>query len=522
MQGYIENTQRGEQMSENKGRTRTAASSKNFRAALFGQLLTISVNFISRRIFIRALGSEFMGLSGLCGHLLSFLSLIEPGFDAACVFYLYKPLALGNRILTSQIILYLKKIYRRCAVLSLFAGLLMTPVLHRLSGDGLDSTYITKVWLLFLLDLALSYCISYRKILPLSDQRAYIVTTNSYIFFVIGTIARILTLYFVGGFIPFLVVGIATGIVEEFTLYFRIGSYYPYIENELCPISKEDKDGIKFQVKSLFFHKLGAVAQGSVDNMSIFAYLGLSSGTVYSNYTMLSGICLSLISVMTGSIGASVGNLGVLSDKRKMERVFENTFFAVFLVGGILAISLFFVYPLVIFLWLGQGYVLGSLESAFFCINLFIFALRRIIGVFLDGCGLFDKEKYKALIEAFLCAVMTLYLVPKIGICGAIFGQVFASISFSLWFEPYILYKYGFKMRIFSFLWDNVKYLVALVLSFFLSGILCNFLQGVSVTAIILKIFFCTLSTVSVFAMLFFDTPVFRAFLKYFRAVLYK
>lgn len=508
-------------MSESRGRTRTAASSKNFRAALLGQLLTTSVNFISRRIFIRALGSEFMGLSGLCGHLLSFLSLIEPGFDAACAFYLYSPLAQGNRILTSQIMCYLKKIYRRCSFLAVLAGLFMTPVLYNLSGEGLDRGYVTLVWLLYLFDLSLSFRISYRKILPISDQRAYIVTTNSYIFFVTGTIARILSLYFFGSFIPFLATGIATGLIEELFLYFRIGKNYPFIENEPCPISKEDKDAIKFQVKSLFFHKLGAIAQGSVDNMSIFAYLGLSSGAIYSNYTMLSGICLSFISVMTGSIGASVGNLGVQRDKRRMERVFANTFFAVFLVGGILAISLFFIYPSLIFLWLGEGYVLGSLESAFFCINLFIFSVRRIIGVFLDGCGLFDKEKYKALIEAFLCAVMTLYLVPKTGISGAIFGQIFASISFSLWFEPYILYKYGFKMKIFPFLKDNSKYLVALVLSFFLSGILCNFLKGVSVTAIILKILFCTISTLSVFAMLFFDTPVFKAFMHYFRAVLF-
>ena len=63
--------------------TRTRAAIANFSAAFAGQIITVIVNFASRRIFLDLLGGEYTGLGRLYGHMLSFLSLAEPGFAAA-------------------------------------------------------------------------------------------------------------------------------------------------------------------------------------------------------------------------------------------------------------------------------------------------------------------------------------------------------------------------------------------------------------------------------------------------------
>ncbi len=498
---------------------RAAASGKNLRAALVGQLLTVILNFISRRIFIRLLGSEYMGLSGLCGHLLNFLSLLEPGFDAACAFALYRPLAFGDKILTAQICTYLQKIYRRVSLLTLTLGFALTPLALRLSGENIDRTGIVLIWLLSVSDMSLSYLFSHRKVLPVADQKAYVVTTNSYMFFIVGQALRLFSLVVFGSFLSYLVSGICANLLEEIVLYSRVRRMYPYIGNTLYPLPDTEKTVIHGQVKALLFSKAGGIVTGSVDNMAVFTFLGLSAGAMYSNYTMLSGICLSFIGIMTGSVGASVGNLGAVSDRKRMDRVFSVAFFAVFMSAGFLATALFFTYPIIVQLWMGEAMVLGGTETALFCISMFVSAIRRPVGVFIDGCGLFEKEKYKAIAEAALGCAVTFALSPRMGISGVLIGQIAGAAAFSLWYEPYILYKYGFRCEISRFLCDMLRYVPALCFSFFLSGVLCNFSGGNAVGDIIIRIFLCAAAYASVFGILFFDSIRLRETLGYARKI---
>ncbi len=501
------------------GGERVAASGRNLRTALIGQILIVTVNLISRRIFIRILGSEYMGLSGLCGHLLNILSLLEPGFDAACIFALYRPLAFGDKILTAQICAYLKRIYRIVAAATLAAGALLTPLALRLSDSGEGGKGVLLIWLLSVADMSLAYLFSHRKVLPFADQKAYVITTYGYVFFIIGQAARLFALVRFGSFISYLLAGILSGIAEEIMLSRRVRKMYPYLENAPYPIPGNEKQVIHGQVRALFFHKVGGIVQGSVDNMAVFTFLGLSSGAVYSNYTMLSGTCLAFIGIITGSIGASVGNLGVVADKKRMERVFSTSFFAVFLGAGFLATALYFTYPTLMRLWMGEGMVLGLFETALFCVSMFVFSVRRPIGVFLDGCGLFEKEKYKAITEAAIGCVVTFTLAPRLGISGVLIGQIFGAAAFSFWYETYVLYRYGFYSDFSAFLRELLRYIVALFFSVFLSGVLCNFIEANGVKDIFLRIGLCAAAFSCVFGILFFDNVRLRDTVRYARRI---
>ncbi len=501
------------------GGERVAASGKNLRTAFVGQILIVTVNLICRRIFIRMLGSEYMGLSGLCGHLLNILSLLEPGFDAACIFALYRPLAFGDKILTAQICGYLKKIYRIVAIVTFMAGLLLMPLALRLSDSGTDVKSVSAIWLLSVTEMSVAYLFNHRKILPFADQKAYVITTYGYVFFIISQAARLFALVRFGSFMSYLLSGIAVGIIEEITLSRKVRKMYPYVDSTPYPIPKSEKQVIHGQVRALFFSKVGAIVQGSVDNMAVFTFLGLSQGAVYSNYTMLSGTCLAFIAITTSSIGASVGNLGVVADKKRMERIFSTSFFALLFCAGFLATALFFTYPAIMRLWMGKSMVLGYTETALFCVSMFIASLRRTAGVFLDGCGLFEKEKYKAIIEAAIGVVVTLILAPRLGITGVLAGQIFGAVVFSFWYETYILYKYGFSSDFSAFLRELLRYLTALIFSVFLSGVLCNLVSADDITEILLCIALCGAAFISVFTILFFDNTRLRDAVRYARRI---
>lgn len=496
--------------------SRCRASGRNLRAALLGQILVFTVNILSRRIFIGLLGSEYAGFSGLCGHLLNLLSILEPGLDGACIYALYRPIACGDKILAGKICNYLGRAYRKISALTFLVGVLLFPVLVLLS-KGTSLRGLAVIWLLSLGELSLSYLFSYRKILPFADQKGYVVSVNGYVFFIISQGLRLFVLLKSRNYLLYLLAGIFASLCEEVCLYGKVEKMYPYLSYCGNDIPENTRREIKKGAFSLFFGKVGGVLCGSVDNMAVFMFLGLSQGAEYSNYTMLLGTCLSFVGIMTNAVSASVGNLGVTGGTERMRRVYGTSFFAIFMTASLLSLSLYFTYPLIIELWMGRDMVLGKVESALFCVNLFIFALRRPTSVFIDAFGLFDKEKYKSLTEAAISLLLTMLLTPRLGIVGVLTGQG-AGLLFSFLYEPIILYKFAFKKRLSEFFAMLARLMPALVLSFMMSSALCSriFVGPFSMAwAITLRILLCTLSVLSVFAIMFFDTRSMRDALSY-------
>ena len=76
--------------------TRRKASIINSSSAIIGQFLSMVLSFISRTIFIRVLGEQYLGLNGLFTNLLNILSFAELGIGTAIVVSLYKPLNENN------------------------------------------------------------------------------------------------------------------------------------------------------------------------------------------------------------------------------------------------------------------------------------------------------------------------------------------------------------------------------------------------------------------------------------------
>ena len=72
---------------------RVKNSIKNIYISIFTQLVITLLGFISRRVFISSLGSEYLGVNGLLTNVLSMLSLVEGGIGTSIVYNLYKPLA---------------------------------------------------------------------------------------------------------------------------------------------------------------------------------------------------------------------------------------------------------------------------------------------------------------------------------------------------------------------------------------------------------------------------------------------
>jgi len=76
-----------------KKNSRTKNTIYNFTSSIFGQFITIIMQFVVRTVFIQTLGKSYLGISGLFSNILSMLSLAELGVGNAILFKLYDPLS---------------------------------------------------------------------------------------------------------------------------------------------------------------------------------------------------------------------------------------------------------------------------------------------------------------------------------------------------------------------------------------------------------------------------------------------
>jgi O-antigen/teichoic acid export membrane protein len=381
------------------------------------------------------------------------------------------------------------------------------------------------VYWLILAEGALSFLLTHRRILPVADQKAYIVTGYGYVTFILSRLLQLAVLLFTRNYIAYLFSGIVAGLMGELVLYGKIGRMYPLLGTKLPPPEKHHMNALWSKVRSLFFCRLGSILCSSADNMAVFAFLGLSAGAEYSNYTMLTGTCLAFVTITTGAVSASVGNLGATSNAQRMKKVFGTVFFAVFVLSCFFAQALFFACPRIVGAWVGKDMILSATTTALFCLQLLASSVRKPVGVFLDAFGLFEREKYKSLAEGGITLALTLLLAPKFGIAGVVLGQLCASLGFSFFYEAYILYRYGFGTGFSEFLGILAKYFAALLLSLGLSAVIFNALSDSlgkirGIGGIAFTFFVCALSVGTVFSVLFFDSEHFRQSGRYLKKML--
>lgn len=111
-------------------RSRTEYSLINMFTGMAGDVINNIVGFACRVIFVRMLGSEYLGVRGLFTNILSVLSLAELGIGSAIIYALYKPLAEKDQDKIAAIMQYYRKAYAVIGVVVGIIGLSLLPFLN--------------------------------------------------------------------------------------------------------------------------------------------------------------------------------------------------------------------------------------------------------------------------------------------------------------------------------------------------------------------------------------------------------
>ena len=128
---------------------RIQSSLKNMYIGILTQIVITLLGFISRKVFVSGLGTEYLGVNGLLTNVLSMLSLVEGGIGTSIVYNLYKPLADNDIEKVTALVQLYKKLYGILAVVVAILSLMLYPFLGSLMKDGSSGTYISVVYFIF-------------------------------------------------------------------------------------------------------------------------------------------------------------------------------------------------------------------------------------------------------------------------------------------------------------------------------------------------------------------------------------
>ena len=429
----------------------------NAEVNLFFYFLSLFLAFFSRKIFLDCLGTEFIGLTGTLSNILGYLNLSELGISASIGYFLFKPLQTNNRQEIQEILSLLGYFYNWIGSIILAGGIIISlffPLIF--SNTNLSLSIIYFAFYSCLGSSLIGYFINYRQILLNADQKKYLVAIYFQSANIIKIVLQIYLAYTYKNLYVWVGVEFLFGIIGCITLNWKINKEYPWLK-----VSKrQGKSLIKkypdvlIKTRQVFIHKIKDFVLVKSDELFIFIFVSLKMVAYYGNYMIIISKFISLFSAMTGSVGASIGNLVAEGNKQNMMKVFWEFTTIQHTIAALLSFSLFaFIEPFIAH-WLGSEYIMDRKILILLIIYIYITNSRNSIDSFNYAHGLY-ADVWSAWAELIINISITIIGGLKWGIIGILLGKIVSLLAIVVLWKPYYLFTSGFKEPV-SIYWKGV------------------------------------------------------------------
>ena len=431
---------------------RTKNSLKNISTSFLNNILLNVLRFISRTIFIKILGETYLGINGILSNILGILSFADLGISSAISYSLYKPLIDENQKKIQSLMGFYKKAYFIIAIVILIAGLSLLPFLNIFinSNDIIDGLHI--YYLIFLINMVIGYLFSYKRTLITANQKEYKIVPFIMTFNFLITFFQIIVLCLLKNYTIYLLTQTILILIENIVINNYINKQYPYLkEKNIAKLTQEELQPIKKNVKALIFHKLGSYFVDSTDNIIISKFLGLSVVGIYSNYYLIINVFNTFINSALYSIVSSIGNVNAKEKPKKRFEIFKALNFINFCIFLIISVCLYNLFNFFVGkIWLGEQYLLNQQIVGAICIIFFVNGIMHFNDAIKSSSGLYDKDKLVPIIQSLINILTSVLLCKYIGLLGVFIGT-FLSALFVMAIKPYIIYKYVFEKKPWSY-----------------------------------------------------------------------
>ena len=436
---------------------RMKKSMLNAEVNILFYFLSLALAFFSRKIFLDCLGTEFIGLTGTLGNILGYLNLAELGITASIGYFLFKPLQQDNKREIQEILSLLGYLYNWIGF-AIFAGAfiisLFFPLIFAKAQLGLGIVYFA--FYSFLGSSLIGYFINYRQILLSADQKNYLVAIYLQSAQLVKTALQIFLAYHYQNYFVWAGVEFLFGIIGCIVLNWKINKEYPWlkVDKRQGKVLLKKYPEVLAKTKQVFIHKIKDFVLVKSDELFIFLFVSLKMVAYYGNYMIIISKLISLFSAVTGSVGASVGNLVAEGDKEKMMKVFWEYTTIQHTIAAILSFTLYtFIEPFIAH-WLGAEYIMDHRILILLIAYIYITNSRNSVDSFNYAHGLYG-DVWAAWAELIINVSVTIVCGLKWGIIGILLGKIVSLLLIVVLWKPYYLFTSGLKAPV-SIYWRGV------------------------------------------------------------------
>ncbi|MCI2047659.1 MAG: oligosaccharide flippase family protein [Faecalibacterium sp.] len=453
-------------------------TSRNIFYKYLYQISYMAIGFVSRMVFVSYLDQAYLGVNGLFTNILSVLAVSELGLGSAIGYALYKPLAENDQEKIKSIMALFRKAYRIIGTFITVAGVALIPFLPYLINNTTGLPHIEVYYVLYLFNSVSSYFLTYRNILLTSDQKEYKITriemVGSFTLALVQMVALIVTKnYFV-----YLLCDVVLRFGMQLIIRRTVKKTYRYLDEPAQKLTKEDTAPIVKNIKALLVHKVGEISVNQTDNIIISAFISLTMSGIVSNYTMFTNYAMTFISATLTAAVPSVGNL-IVSESDTARMTFYKTYrlLSYWLHGWVALGFWFLASPLIEVLpWLGTKWLLSPVAVFFMAAVIMVKGEGTAMYNYKVAAGLYDPDKYVALIGGGINLVVSIVAAKLMGVAGVYLGTL-VYIIFSVILRCWIIYRRAFA-RPAELIPGMVRYAAFLVLSALGCGFVCSLLPN--------------------------------------------
>ena len=430
--------------------------------------------FALRTVLINFIGPEITGIDEVLKNLISFLNVAELGIGMAITYSLYSPLSEGRYEEISSIVLLYKYIYRIVGVVVLFLAIIASFFIqYIIKSDVFSIQQIIILFFMYSSVTIISYFYSYSRVVAIADQKNYIISRITGIFNTSKILLQISCIIIFRSYFIMLLIEVIFNIASYLYINKTILNKYSWLifENKKLKELIIEHKSIFNDIKNVFYHKIAGLVVFQTDNIMLSAFINLTTVTIYSNYVLITGLFSSLFMQIIVGIKSSIGNLIAERDNQKSYNIFIEINRIFDILGFVVCYCLYININNLVVLWIGEDMTFYMGIVFIILINLFIKIARNPVEAFKDGYGLF-WDIYAPLAEAIINLIVSLILVKYIGVTGIVLGTFMSNFIIVIIWKPYMLFKYGFKLKMKNYLISKFKFVLISVCSIFISNLI--------------------------------------------------
>ncbi|WP_029231932.1 lipopolysaccharide biosynthesis protein [Butyrivibrio sp. VCB2006] len=456
---------------------RVKSATRNIAFGYVGQMATAIMSFILRKLFIIYLDEKLLGVNSLYGNVLSILNMAELGIGTALNFSLYGPVARGEKEKIKSYMQLYRKAYYIIAMVVAAIGLCLAPFLELLVKKPGNITHkeLLLYYFIFLFNTVSSYFVAYKYSLVNAEQKNYIQTNIITITKVITVFVQIIVLVITKNFLLYLLTDAFIQLAQKIFVSRFLDNMYPYLrEKNVERLSKEESDNVWNKTKALVFHKVGDVARLQTDAIIISSFIEVAMAGVVDNYNMVISTVSNFVNIIFNSVISSFGNLIATESKEKQFGMFRVYRFFASWVYGFSCVGFMVLLTPLIRIWLGDSWILAPAAVYCILIDYYFKGDRIVLSNYKTAAGVFEQDKYLALIQGAVNLVISICLVQTpLGITGVYVGTIVSGLIANIT-KPVIIYRACFDKGAWEYFIDSFKYLASLVFVLVVCNVIGN------------------------------------------------